>query len=244
MVGAAALAASAPGAARRASPSRSPPAAASERPDASSSRPGLAKYAGGKPLTWFADQCTAAVTGRLNPSTDTPHCDITARPGAEGGAQRQRHGPFKVTTGIIGDGYCGTAGHATCVIGVGTAQGLGTVVRITFKAPAASASTTTTTATTTPADDPSPRRSGVVQPLQVVVADDPPQPDADRLLQEVGHRRPARDRRGLGRRGRRRERRGSEAMAMERSSWKGSVVTSTTRALCAASCFCASAMFS
>src|ERR1700723_104317 len=38
-----------------------------------------------------------------------------------------------------------------------------------------------------------PHPSGVVQPLQVVVADDPPQSDAERLLQEVGHCRPARD---------------------------------------------------
>ena len=54
---------------------------------------------------------------------------------------------FKVTTGIIGDGYCGTAGHTTCVIGVGTALGQGTVVRVTFKSPAPSGSTTTTTPT-------------------------------------------------------------------------------------------------
>ena len=43
---------------------------------------------------------------------------------------------FRVMTGIIGDGYCGTPGHATCVIGVGDVQGQGTVVRITFKVPA------------------------------------------------------------------------------------------------------------
>ena len=53
----------------------------------------------------------------------------------------------------VGDGYCGTAGHATCVLGVGTAQGLGTIVRIMFKTapPAATTATTATTSTTTPA---------------------------------------------------------------------------------------------
>jgi len=38
-------------------------------------------------------------------------------------------------TGIVGDGYCGTPGHLTCVLSVGTAAGRGTVVRIAFRAP-------------------------------------------------------------------------------------------------------------
>jgi hypothetical protein len=42
---------------------------------------------------------------------------------------------YQAETGIIGDGYCGTAGHLTCVIGVGTANGTGTVVRVTFRTP-------------------------------------------------------------------------------------------------------------
>jgi len=109
----------------------------------------LARTAGGKPLTWFAVQCTAAVTGRLNPSTDTPHCNVTAAEALKVAHNGSATARFKVTTGIIGDGYCGTPGHATCVIGVGTALGQGTVVRITFKVPAPSASTTTTMATTT-----------------------------------------------------------------------------------------------
>jgi len=109
---------------------------------------GLARTAGGKPLTWFAVQCTAAVTGRLNPSTDTPHCNVTAAQALKVAHNGSATARFKVTTGIIGDGYCGTAGHATCVIGVGTALGQGTVVRITFKIPAQSGSTTTTTTPT------------------------------------------------------------------------------------------------
>ena len=32
---------------------------------------------------------------------------------------------FRVKSGIIGDGYCATPGHTTCVIGVGNAQGAG-----------------------------------------------------------------------------------------------------------------------
>ena len=159
---------------------------------------GLPKSSGGKPQTWFLTECTAAVRGRVNPSTDTPHCDIThaqALRVTQGGTFSTR---YRLTTGIIGDGYCGTAGHATCVIGVGTAQGLGTVVRITFKTPPAPARrrhprrprrrlTTDHRVDRTTEH----RNSGVVQPLQVVVADDPPEPHPERLLQEVGHGRPA-----------------------------------------------------
>ena len=111
---------------------------------------GLARTAGGKPLTWFAVECTAAVKGRLNPSTDTPHCNVTAAQALKVAHNGNATARFRVTTGIIGDGYCGTAGHATCVIGVGTALGQGTVVRITFKSPVQSGSTTTTTTTPTP----------------------------------------------------------------------------------------------
>jgi hypothetical protein len=111
---------------------------------------GLARSAGGKPLTWFVTECTAAVQGRMNPSTDTPHCDVTDAHAL----QVRRNGTFSahfhVTAGIIGDGYCGTPGHPMCVIGVGNADGQGTVVKITFKAPAGTTTTTTTT-TTTPA---------------------------------------------------------------------------------------------
>ena len=106
---------------------------------------GLARSANGKPLTWFAVECTAAVVGRLNPSTDTPHCDVTdaqALKVARNGSVTAR---FRVRTGIIGDGYCGTPGHATCVIGVGNVQGQGTVVRITFKVPPSPAPSTTST---------------------------------------------------------------------------------------------------
>ena len=106
---------------------------------------GLARTAGGKPLTWFAVECTAAVTGRLNPSTDTPHCNVTAARALKVANNGSATARFKVTTGIIGDGYCGTVGHTTCVIGVGTALGRGTVVRVTFKSPAPIGSTTSTT---------------------------------------------------------------------------------------------------
>jgi hypothetical protein len=106
---------------------------------------GLARTAGGKPLTWFAVQCTAAVMGRLNPSTDTPHCDITAAQALRVAHNGTFTARFRVMTGILGDGYCGTPGHATCVIGVGDVQGQGTVVRITFKVPAPAEPATATT---------------------------------------------------------------------------------------------------
>jgi hypothetical protein len=94
---------------------------------------GLPKSSGGTALTWFITECTAAVRGRMNPATDTPHCDIAQAEGIRLGRDGSFSSRYRLTTGIIGDGYCGTPGHATCVIGVGTAQGMGTVVRITFR---------------------------------------------------------------------------------------------------------------
>jgi hypothetical protein len=109
---------------------------------------GLPKSAGTSPQTWFMTECTAAVRGRVDPSTDTPHCDITHAQAIKVTKSGTFTTHYRLTTGIIGDGYCGTAGHATCVIGVGTAQGLGTVVRISFKTPPAAPSTSTSTSTT------------------------------------------------------------------------------------------------
>jgi hypothetical protein len=111
---------------------------------------GLPKSAGTSPQTWFLTECTAAVRVRVDPSTDTPHCDITHAQAIKVTKSGTFTTHYRLTTGILGDGYCGTAGHATCVIGVGTAKGLGTVVRITFKtpsAPPAPASTSTTSTT-------------------------------------------------------------------------------------------------
>jgi hypothetical protein len=111
---------------------------------------GLVHSYHGSPQTWFATECTRSVQGRMNPSTDTLHCNITDAKAIHVG----RGGTFtvrlRVVTGIIGDGYCGTLGHLSCVIGVGTSDGLGTVVRITFKNPATPvpATSTTTTAST------------------------------------------------------------------------------------------------
>ena len=93
---------------------------------------GLNHAAGGTGVTWFVTECTAAVRGRMNPATDTPHCDVTdAQPihVAHNGAFSTK---FRVRAGIVGDGYCGAAGHASCVVAVGTAKGQGTVAKITF----------------------------------------------------------------------------------------------------------------
>jgi hypothetical protein len=104
---------------------------------------GLVRSWKGAPQTWFAAECNAAVHKHLSPSTDTAHCDITdAR-----AIRVSRNGSFaihfRIRTGIIGDSYCGTPGHLACVVGVGTAQGLGTVVKIAFAAPPMSNATTT-----------------------------------------------------------------------------------------------------
>jgi hypothetical protein len=100
----------------------------------------------GSVQTWFMTECTAAVRGHVDPETDTPHCDISHAKAVRVSSKGTFNSHYRLTTGIIGDGYCGTPGHATCVIGVGTAKGQGTVVRITFKtAPAAPATTTSST---------------------------------------------------------------------------------------------------
>jgi hypothetical protein len=113
---------------------------------------GLARTYAGKPLTWFVAECTASVHGRMNPSNDTPHCDVTEAKAIRLSSHDTFSLRFHVETGIIGDGYCGSNGHDTCVISVGNARGQGTVVRITFRDPAdpppASTSTTPTTAST------------------------------------------------------------------------------------------------
>jgi hypothetical protein len=96
---------------------------------------GFPKPGNGTNVTWFVTQCTAAVHGHLNASTDTPHCEVTSAKAVHMGKNGTFTAHYRVETGIIGDGYCGTAGHLTCVIGVGTANGTGSVVKITFRSP-------------------------------------------------------------------------------------------------------------
>ena len=100
---------------------------------------GLVKTYHGSPQTWFIAQCTAAVQGHLDVKTDTPHCNASGAKQITLGKKGSFSTPFTVVSGTVGDGSCGTAGHSTCVIGVGTVTGLGTVVKIQFK-PTATAS--------------------------------------------------------------------------------------------------------
>ena len=109
---------------------------------------GLARSSDGKPLTWFAAECTAAVQGRMDPSTDTPHCDVTDAQAIKVRANGTFSTHFRVETGIIGDGYCATPGHASCVIGVGNVEGQGTVVKITFRGSAVATPAPATSSTT------------------------------------------------------------------------------------------------
>jgi len=109
---------------------------------------GLPKSPKGSPRTWFVTECTAAVRGRMYPATDTPHCDISNARALKVSPNGSFSSRYSLTTGITGDGYCGTGGHDTCVIGVGDVQGQGTVVRITFKTAPLSPPTTATTTTT------------------------------------------------------------------------------------------------
>jgi hypothetical protein len=107
-----------------------------------------------KGQTWFVDQCTARVQHRMNPKTDTQHCDLTASKVLKLGRNGSFSVRYRVVTGIVGDGYCGTPGHLTCVLTVANAAGGGTVVRIGFREPAAhpTISATSTTSTTSAAN--------------------------------------------------------------------------------------------
>jgi len=110
---------------------------------------GLNHTAAGSGLTWFITECTAAVHGRVNLSADTPHCDVTDAKAVKVGHDGTFSTRFRVRAGIVGDGYCGSAGHTTCVIGVLTAKGQGTVVKIGFAAPKPTATAATTSTTST-----------------------------------------------------------------------------------------------
>jgi len=145
LVGAAVLSASAPAGASGVSVKVAPSKGLVDGQSVTITGRGLSRSVDGKPVTWFAVECTAAVVGRLNPSTDTPHCDVAEAQAMRVGQNGRVTARFRVEAGIVGDGYCGTAGHATCVIGVGTAQGLGTVVKIIFKTPPPPATSTTPT---------------------------------------------------------------------------------------------------
>jgi hypothetical protein len=108
---------------------------------------GLSRSNGGSGLTWFVTECTSAVRNRVHPSTDTQHCDVADAKAIKVGHDGTFSTRFHVRAGIVGDGYCGTDGHMSCVIGVSTAQGQGTVVKITFATPKSTPTTTTSTTT-------------------------------------------------------------------------------------------------
>jgi len=96
---------------------------------------GLLRATGGANQKWFVIECTASVQGHMDPDTDADHCDVTHARAIRVSRNGSFATIFHVVTGIVGDGYCGTSGHPTCVLGVGTASGRGTVVRIGFKVP-------------------------------------------------------------------------------------------------------------
>jgi hypothetical protein len=96
---------------------------------------GLSRSGGATSQTWFVIECTDAVHGRMDPATDTAHCDVTAAQAIKVAHNGTFSTTYHVVTGIVGDGYCGTPGHLTCVLSVGTAAARGTVVRIAFRAP-------------------------------------------------------------------------------------------------------------
>jgi len=123
--------ASSPGAAVTVSPSRS----LTGGQLVTVSGKGFPKSGGGTNVTWFVAQCTAAVHGRLNASSDASHCDLTSAKVLHIGKNGIFTAHYRIETGVVGDGYCGTAGHLTCVVGVGTADSTGFAVKVTFRNP-------------------------------------------------------------------------------------------------------------
>jgi hypothetical protein len=110
---------------------------------------GLSRSAGGSGLTWFVTECTSVVRNRVNPATDTPHCDVADAKAIKVRRNGSFSTKFAVRAGIIGDGYCGIDGRTSCVIGVSTAHGQGTVIKISFALQKSSTSTTSSTSTST-----------------------------------------------------------------------------------------------
>jgi hypothetical protein len=102
-----------------------------------------------KGQTWFVDQCTARVQHRMNPATDTQHCALTAAKVLKVGHDGSFSLRYRVITGIVGDGYCGTPGHLTCELTVADAAGGGTVLKIGFRLPPAHPTSATATSNTT-----------------------------------------------------------------------------------------------
>ena len=155
---------------------------------------GLGKPPAKGAAPWFVIECTDLVKGHMNPATDTPHCDLTRAETLKISGNGSFSTHFRLTTGIVGDGYCGTPGHATCVIAVTSRRtGPGTRGR-SCPSPSRSLARHPRLPARTEVPRPGAADLRLVQPLQVVEADDAPQPDADRLLQVVREGRPARDR--------------------------------------------------
>jgi hypothetical protein len=105
---------------------------------------GLWRSEGGKPLTWFLVECTSAVQGRMDPDTDTPHCDVREGKAVHVTKKGTFSAHFSVESGIVGDGYCGTIGSPSCVLVLSTVNGHGASARLTFKVPMLTTTTTTT----------------------------------------------------------------------------------------------------
>jgi hypothetical protein len=95
---------------------------------------GFPSVTGGATNTYFMAECTSVVTGALT-ATDTGHCNIGAVQQVNVTPAGTFSTKMKLVTGVVGDGVCGTAGHLTCVIGVGNTTADGTAVQVTFKAP-------------------------------------------------------------------------------------------------------------
>ena len=93
---------------------------------------GLPVSTNGKKNAFFVDECNSAVKGQLS-LADEPHCDVSVAKALKVSKNGTFKTTFKVATGTVGDGACGTAGHSICVLGVGDANGQGAVATITFK---------------------------------------------------------------------------------------------------------------
>jgi hypothetical protein len=95
---------------------------------------GLGQTTNGSVDAWFAAECVpkAAKIRNLDPDF-SPYCSHSAYIPLQVSKAGTFSAKLTVSTGKTGKGSCGTSGHLTCLIGVGTGQGKHTTVHITFK---------------------------------------------------------------------------------------------------------------
>jgi hypothetical protein len=95
---------------------------------------GLGRSTHGSIATWFASECTSKAIGVRSLDPDfSPHCAPLIVKALHVSPRGTFSAKFRVATGAVADDFCGTPGHLTCLIAVGTATGRHVTATIKFK---------------------------------------------------------------------------------------------------------------